>query len=152
VDLDLSTQARLIVDQLAPILEQHRVVLQAPDAVPVRIDRDALTRIMTNLLTNGVRYAPAGTTVTIATAQRGDRAVLSVTDEGPGIPLEEQQQVFDRFFRGALALKSRTPGTGIGLAVVSDLARRSGGSAQVVATTGSGAHFEIDLPCPAPTE
>ena len=128
------------------------MVIDAPTRVPVIVDREALTRITTNLLTNVVRYSPPGTTVTITTAQRGDRAVLSVTDEGPGIPAEEQHRVFDRFFRGSLALKSRMPGTGIGLAVVSDLATRSGGSARVVSPNVVGAHFEIDLPSPVGTE
>lgn len=152
MELDLSTQVRLIVDQLSPILEHHHVVIDAPSPVPALVDSEALTRIMTNLLTNVVRYSPAGTTVTIATAQRDGRALLSVADEGPGIPVEEQLRVFDRFFRGSMALASRTPGTGIGLAVVSDLARRSGGSARVVSSRDIGAHFEIDLPSPTGSE
>lgn len=148
VALDLSAQIRLIADQLSPVLEHHHVVIDAPSPVPVLVDREALTRILTNLLTNVVRYSPVGTTVTIATTQRDGRALVSVMDEGPGIPIQEQLSVFDPFFRGEMALASRTPGTGIGLAVVSDLAKRSGGSARVVSSRDIGAHFEIDLPSP----
>lgn len=146
VATDLSTEIRLIADQLAPILDGQHVVVDAPDPVPAYVDRGALIRIVTNLLTNVARYAPSGTTATLTVVRRGSRAVLTVADEGPGIPPDERERVFDRFFRGATALDSRKPGTGIGLAVVSELATRSGGSVRVVPHDGIGARFEIELP------
>lgn len=146
VATDLSTEIRLIADQLAPIVDGQHVVVDAPEPVPVYVDRGALIRIVTNLLTNVARYAPEGTTATLTATRRGSRAVLTVADEGPGIPPEERERVFDRFFRGRTALDSRKPGTGIGLAVVSELATRSGGSVRVVPHEGIGARFEIELP------
>lgn len=73
-------------------------------------------------------------------------AAVAVSDEGPGIPIHEQDRVFERFFRGAIALASRVPGTGIGLAVVSELAARSGGGTRVRTADGGGARVEVDLP------
>ncbi len=148
--VDLSTEVQRIVDQLSPIIGGHTVVIDAPDPVVALVDREALTRILANLLTNVARYSPTGTTVTIAVEHRDDRAVLAVSDEGPGIPPDEERRVFDRFFRGATALATRVPGTGVGLAVVSELAHRSGGSVRVASSDGRGACFEVELPARAP--
>lgn len=144
--LDLTEELRLIVEQLSPVLDEHRVEVHAPEPVYVEVDPDALTRIATNLLTNVARYSPKGSTVTVSVEDRGDRAVLAVSDEGPGIPPEERERVFERFFRGATALASRVPGTGIGLAVVSELVARSGGSVRVISSSSGGALFEVELP------
>lgn len=148
--LELASEASLIIDQLSPVLESHVIVIDAPEPVFAHIDREALARILTNLLTNAARYSPSGTTVTVSVVRNEDRALVSVTDEGPGIPATDQVRVFDRFFRGATALASRVPGTGIGLAVVSELAQRSGGSVQVGSADGGGARFEVELPGSAP--
>ncbi len=146
VDLDVGDESRLVVDQLAPVLGDHIVVIDSPEPVIALADRGAFTRILTNLLTNAARYAPAGTTVTISIEQREGRALFAVSDEGPGIPADEQSRVFDRFFRGATALASRVPGTGVGLAVVSELTHRSGGAVRVTSGEDGGARFEVELP------
>lgn len=150
IEVDLSSEVRLIVDQLSPIIGGHTVVIDAPAPVVALVDREALTRILANLLTNVARYSLTGTTVTISVEQRDDRALLAVSDEGPGIPPDEERRVFERFFRGATALASRVPGTGVGLAVVSELAHRSGGSVRVASREGRGARFEVELPASAP--
>lgn len=144
--LDLAQEVRLIVEQLSPVLDEHQVDMLLQGPVYVDVDPDALTRIVTNLLTNVARYSPRGSRVTVSIERHDDRAVLAVSDEGPGIPPEERERVFERFFRGATALASRVPGTGIGLAVVSELAERSGGSVRVVSGDSGGARFEVELP------
>ncbi|MGQ0831454.1 MAG: CHASE domain-containing sensor histidine kinase [Microthrixaceae bacterium] len=146
VELDLAEEVPLVLDQLAPLLQGFSVATELHGPARTIIDREALTRILTNLVTNAARYAPEGTTVTVAVEQRAGEAVLSVTDEGPGIPADERAHIFERFFRGATALASRVPGTGIGLAVVSELAERAGGGVEVSAPDGGGARFEVTLP------
>lgn len=148
--LDLAVEVPLIVDHLAPILKDHAVQVRADKATTSHVDREALTRILTNLLTNAVRYSPAGTTITVDVGHTDGQAVLSVEDEGPGIPPDERRQVFERFYRGATALVSGTPGTGIGLAVVRELTHRSGGTVSVVDGEGGGARLEVTLPAGAP--
>lgn len=145
-ELDVAAESKLVCDQLSPILDAHTLVVKAREPVQAFVDRGAFTRVLTNLLTNAARYAPPATTITISAQPRSDRVVVSVTDEGPGIPVDERDRVFEPFFRGSMALASRTPGTGIGLAVVKDLVERSGGSVDVRTASSGGAQFDVDLP------
>jgi len=147
--LDLAIEVPLVVDHLAPVLEDHTVEVHVSSPTISFVDREALTRILTNLLTNAVRYSPTGSTITVDVSPQDDHATLSVEDEGPGIPPEERGRVFERFFRGATALASGTPGTGIGLAVVRELSQRSSGTATVDDSTSGGARFEVTLPTAA---
>ena len=84
-----------------------------------------LYMLVKNLVDNAIRFSPRGSRVDIGVAAAADHAVLLVSDEGPGIPVEEQQQVFAAFYRGA---GQDTPGTGLGLAIVAAIAARAGGS------------------------
>ncbi len=145
--LDLAHDVPLILDQLAPILDGFTVDIELHGAAPAFVDREALTRILTNLVTNVARYAPRGSRVVVTVKSRDDTAVVTVTDEGPGIPPAERRHVFDRFYRGSNAVASRAPGTGIGLAVVRELAQRSGGDVSVGDGDPRGARFEVTLPC-----
>jgi len=108
-----------------------------------------VARILTNLVTNAVKFSPEGTTVTIATRTVDGVAVIEVADEGPGVPADQQDRVFERFVRGALPAHARRPGAGIGLAVVKDLAERMGGSVGVGDVPGGGAVFRVALPLAA---
>lgn len=147
--LDLTVEVPLVVDHLAPILKDHFVEVRLRGTAFSHVDREALTRILANLLTNAVRYSPMGTTIIVEVTPHDDHITLSVEDEGPGIPPGEQDQVFARFFRGATALESGTPGTGIGLAVVRELSQRSGGDVTVTDSDAGGARFEVTLPAAA---
>lgn len=146
--LQLDALARSIVDQVSPTLGDRVVVVDAPTPVVCFVDPDALTRILTNLLTNAARYSAAGP-IAVEVRADGDRAILTVTDEGQGVPVEERDRVFDRFYRGQAALAGGVAGTGVGLAVVRELTERSGGCVQVVDGEGGGARFVVDLPAVA---
>jgi two-component system sensor histidine kinase BaeS len=110
---------------------------------PATGDRDRLHQIALNLLTNAVKFTPAGGTVTVRTA--GGPAVLEVTDTGPGLPGDEADHVFDRFWQGAAGRAAG--GSGIGLAVAGGLARAHGGTLSA-RDTGQGAAFRLELPAP----
>ena len=94
-------------------------------AAPVLADPRWLHQVITNLLSNALKFTPSGGRVTISTRQEGPEAVLEVTDTGSGIPADELPRVFDRFWRGRQA--AQTSGSGIGLSVAADLARAHGG-------------------------
>lgn len=116
---------------------------------PAEGDEDRLVQVITNLLTNALKFTPAGGTVTIATRMRTDPqeasgAQLTVTDTGPGIPADELPFVFQRFWRGSGAEKRG--GTGIGLAVVAELVAAHGGTVTAESPPGGGAVFTVDLP------
>jgi signal transduction histidine kinase len=89
---------------------------------------------------------PAGGTVTIEAGPAGPGAVLRVTDTGTGIPADELPRIFERFWRGRQA--SRTAGSGIGLAVASELTRAHGGELTATSSEGHGTQMTLVLPCP----
>ncbi|MDH4078082.1 MAG: HAMP domain-containing histidine kinase, partial [Acidimicrobiia bacterium] len=113
-------------------------------ALVVHGDGAALRRAVTNLATNAVRLAPAGSTITVATGRRGDRATVAVIDQGPGIAADHQRAVFERFWRGPESGK----GLGLGLSIVRQVAERHGGTVELESRPGVGSTFTIVLPLP----
>lgn len=144
---DLSTVASRAAELLGPAFAAADVAL-LPKLEPVTVNGDAtrLGQIITNLLTNALKFSPPGGHVTLMVAATDGLARLEVSDEGPGIPSEELPQVFERFWRGSAG--RRTSGSGIGLAVVAELARAHGGRAEVASQPGHGARFTVLLPRP----
>ncbi len=111
----------------------------------VAVDGDAvrLRQIVSNLLSNALKFTPSGGRVTMSVVGRDDTAILEVRDTGPGIPPEEIGRVFDRFYRGPSV---RAGGSGIGLAVVRDLVRAHGGEVSVESEPGGGSRFLVVFP------
>jgi signal transduction histidine kinase len=99
-----------------------------------------------NLLDNAGKYGPAGQTVRVSVTRNNGAARLTVTDEGPGVPVQEQRRIWRPYRRLARPVEAALPGTGIGLAVVAQLAEQHGGRAWVENAEGGGARFIIELP------
>ena len=103
-----------------------------------------LERLVRNLLENAVRHSPEGGRVTIELADRGDRVLLAVGDEGSGILPDEREKIFEPFYRGRGETERSSEGAGLGLAIVRQIARAHGGDvALAVAASGEGARFEV---------
>jgi len=113
-------------------------------SAPVLADPRWLYQVITNLLTNALKFTPPGGRVTISTGQAGPDAVLDVTDTGPGIPADELPHVFDRFWRGRHA--AQTSGSGIGLAAAAGLAQAHGGRLTAASQGGHGTQMTLTLP------
>jgi signal transduction histidine kinase len=96
-----------------------------------------------NLVDNAGRYAR--TTIRVRTHAAGDRVVVTVEDDGPGIPLDQRPRVFDRFYRGRRPVGS---GSGLGLAVARELARVDGGTVEALESELGGARFDVSYPAP----
>lgn len=130
---------------------EHRWTLDLPhDPVAVVGDDHRLREIVTNLLTNARVHTPAGTSVELALsidASAGD-AVLSVTDDGPGIPPESQPRVFERFYRADSVRAPQTGSSGLGLAIVAAVARAHGGDVSLTSRPGL-TRFTVRLPLPS---
>ncbi len=119
--IDLSALADDIVTRLKPEAEARRITLALSGgaAAPVRGDATMLGAMIRNLVDNAIRYTPAGGRVAIAVTPHDDKVVLTVTDNGPGIPADERARVFDRFYRGSTA---NAQGCGLGLSIVKRVA------------------------------
>ncbi|MBM3459972.1 MAG: hypothetical protein FJX77_15735, partial [Armatimonadetes bacterium] len=141
---------------LAPVLEGGRVRLcLGPGAgVLVRADRRALEQCLRNLVENAVRYAPEGE-ITVSSRAEGAHVVLSVVDQGPGIPPEALPRIFERFYRVDQARTREAgslPGSGLGLAIVRHLVEVQGGRVWVESVVGKGSRFHLELPRALPAE
>jgi len=117
--------------------------LQSAD---VLADPRWLHHVVTNLLTNALKFSTAGGVVTIDTGVAGSEAILQVSDEGIGIPPDELPRIFDRFWRGQQA--AQTSGTGIGLAIAAELVRAHGGTLTADSDVGIGTVLTLRLPRP----
>ena len=134
------------VDLLALAAEEaaHYDLEAAGQPVTVLGDRTLLRRLVRNLVENARRYGGAGP-VSVTVAHDGNRAVLDVTDRGPGVPEAERRRIFEPFYRLAGGAETGR-GSGLGLALVLDIARRHGGDAACLAAEGGGSRFLVDLP------
>jgi two-component system, OmpR family, sensor histidine kinase MtrB len=110
-------------------------------------DKNALERAVRNLLDNAARHAGGPSAVHVQ--RRDGVVVVSVDDDGPGVPAEDRERVFERFARGPRAARRSLPGAGLGLAIVAETAARHGGAAWCTAAPGGGARFSLSLPAGA---
>ncbi len=142
---DLAGLAATAADSLGHRFEAAGLTLDRRlAAAPVLADPRWLHQVITNLLTNALKFTPAGGRVTITTQTAGAEALLQVTDTGPGIPAEDLPRVFDRFFRSQQA--SQISGSGIGLAVAAELAEAHGGHLAAASESGHGTQMTLSLP------
>lgn len=112
----------------------------------VYADREATLTIANNVIGNAIRYTPDGGQVVASSRRDGDFTVLSVRDNGIGIPQHEQQRVFERFYRADKSRIHHSSGTGLGLAIVKNLTQAQGGRVKLQSRPGKGSTFEIFLP------
>lgn len=132
------------------VLTRERLTLRLGDIDQVLVcgDLDRLKQVLVNLIGNAIKYTPQGGTVTVGLGKDGERARLSITDNGPGIPAEDLPHIFERFYRGE---KSRTrekdgKGFGLGLSIAYWIIRNHNGTIDVNSTVGQGTTFTVWLP------
>ena len=104
-----------------------------------------MDRIITNLVSNAVKFSPDGSTVGVTIENRDGRVRVLVDDAGPGVPEDEQERIFVRFYRGSGDAVVRTRGVGIGLSVVQDFVVQMGGTIEVETSPAGGARFVIEV-------
>jgi signal transduction histidine kinase len=127
------------------------VTLDVPDdEIAVYADKSDVDCIFANLLENAVKYTPAGGTITFATHPNGDVIETVVSDTGIGVPLKDQERIFEVFYRAQGAKESGEEGTGMGLSIVRQLVGRWGGEVSLSSTPGQGSRFAVRLPAAPP--
>lgn len=142
--LELDDVVRQVLDRLEPVWSTHRIEARLEPA-PVLGDRAAIERVVTNLVSNAVKFSPEGAEVRVSVSA-GDPTTLVVDDEGPGVAVGEREKIFARFYRGENESVVRTRGVGIGLSVVDDYVRRMSGTVSVTDGPAGGARFVVALP------
>jgi signal transduction histidine kinase len=144
----VSEAVKRTLDDLRPVLANHRVYVRIPDDLAIRADVDAFRDVVRNLLSNAAKFSPAGRQI-IVSATRVDGAVdMSVSDEGSGIPPDEQSRIFDPFYQSPYNNELRR-GTGIGLTIAKRLVEMHGGRIEIVSEAGLGSTFWVTMPLAA---
>lgn len=155
-----SAQVRRDVVKLAPLVEATvtrlgtfadrqgvEMVTRLPLGFPaIRGDEERLDQLLMNLLHNAIKFSPDGGTVTVTADEHPDAAVISVRDEGVGIPVRDQARVFERFYKVDRARQRGLGGTGLGLAIARHIAEAHGGRIWLESTEGVGSTFNVSLP------
>jgi two-component system phosphate regulon sensor histidine kinase PhoR len=149
VSCDARTLIQTVVTELSPALEQRhqRVDISiGPGAESLRADPAKLHDVLQNLIANAMMYAPERTTITVETARDDSSVMVSVSDEGPGIPEEDLSRIFERFYRVDKSRARDPGGTGLGLAIVKHLIELHRGTVAAGNRPNGGARVSITLP------
>ena len=135
--------------QVEAVLHHHKIVTDIVADLPmVLIDGMMIEQVLVNLLENAGKYTPEHTTITVAVTIHDNKVMVTVSDEGPGIPVHSEQKIFDKFY--TIARDVAHKGTGLGLAICSGIIRLHGGAIQVTNKINGGAAFSFSLPLADP--
>jgi two-component system phosphate regulon sensor histidine kinase PhoR len=152
--VDLAALARETGEEMQPLAaaKSQTLNVETPDQLTLSGDVAALSTLVRNLLDNAIRYTDEQGHITLRLQTAEDAqgrafAVLSVEDDGMGIPLADQTRIFERFYRVDKARSRATGGTGLGLSIVRHVAESHGGRVEVQSTVGVGSTFTVTLPC-----
>jgi len=147
-DVDVERLLAGVTEGAQAVAQDKGITLQieTPEE-PLVVDGDAdrLRQVIGNLVSNALRYTPAGGVVTLRVRSLGTRARIVITDTGPGIPAEDLLHVFDRFYRGDSARDRASGGSGLGLAIARALVEAHGGTIEVESIAGQGTTFFVEL-------
>ena len=143
---DFNELVNEIVEETQRTTTRHTIIQELAASVTLSADRDRIGQVLTNLLTNAIKYSPQAETVVVKTVRTGDAIITSVQDFGIGIPGEKQQYIFERFFRVGGGTQNTYPGLGLGLYISAEFVKRHGGSIWVESEEGKGTTFSFSLP------
>ncbi len=137
---------RDVVADSRAIDPERPTTLQVEGETLVTGDAVRLTQVVANLLANARSHTPAGTPVDVRLRHHGDQVVLEITDDGPGLPLQHADKLFDRFYRADESRSRASGGAGLGLAIVAAIVESHGGTVTAANEPGGGARFTVRVP------
>ncbi len=139
--------AERVAERFRTQTDAHQIDVKFPSDFPVVAgDPARLEQVLNNLLSNAIKYSPKGGRIRLAGRATDERIIITVTDEGVGIPFEEQPHIFESFFRGSREYQQQTSGAGLGLYLAKAIVEAHGGQIWVESDPGEGAAFSFDLP------
>ena len=144
--VDLALEVEKIVEEFRPLASSRKATVEliAHERPLVSMTPEGIRHVLVNLLDNAVKYGPVSQTILVETAARGADALISVSDQGSGVPPSERSSVWRAFSRAKTA--TGAAGSGIGLTIVRDVAEQNGGKAWVEDAEGGGARFVVSVP------
>ncbi|MCW2538682.1 MAG: histidine kinase [Frankiales bacterium] len=154
--VDLVAVLRIVNRAMLPLASSAGVVLEfdlaPPGALILEADAAQLEQVFTNLVSNSIKFTPAGGTVSVVATKDTDEdgVFVQVADTGMGIPETDFAKLFTRFFRASNASAAAVPGTGLGLAIVQEIVQRHGGAIDLESQVNKGTTFNVWLPSKAP--
>ncbi|WP_320537506.1 sensor histidine kinase [Pseudarthrobacter sp. IC2-21] len=146
VDINAVIAEAVDRSQLPAESKKIQIVVGEPVAATVYGDRDLLVTALRNLIDNAIRYSPENTKVGVGVRSKDGLIAVSVTDQGEGMTPEDQERVFERFYRVDAARSRHTGGTGLGLSIVKHVASNHGGEVTLWSRPGQGSTFTLRLP------
>lgn len=149
VPLDLEPLVGRIADRWRSDSSSHPIELDLSGPLPVLGDADRLEQVLDNLIGNAIKYSPAGRPIRVSAGSEGGEARLAVSDQGEGIPPDEQAQIFERFYRRPEHRAGSQQGAGLGLFITRELVVAHGGWIQVESEPSRGTTFKVGLPLQA---
>jgi signal transduction histidine kinase len=145
--VDLTSMAEKVVEKFRPQTDQHTFSLDfPPDFPPVRADYERIREVFSNLVSNAIKYSPGGGLIRVGGWVEEDQVRIFISDEGIGIPANEQERIFERFARVDNSLTRQMPGAGLGLFLVKAVVEAHGGRVWVDSRPGHGSTFNFTLP------
>ena len=146
--VDLAQLVEEVYGQTKVLADTHALTLDLGLVEPISIqgDYERLRRLLLNLVDNGIKYTPHGGQITLSVQRDSGWATLQVSDTGIGLSGEEQERIFQRFYRAVEARSHGKGGAGLGLCIVRSIAEAHGGRIEVKSTTGQGSTFTVLLP------
>ena len=148
---DLDELIREQAEDLQLITDKHSLVLELDPLPPVEADRERIAQVITNLVSNAIKYSPEPGDITIASENVEGGVKVIITDHGMGIPAEAVEKIFDRFFRVDDPAVRTSSGMGIGLYICAAIIRAHGGNIHVESHRGQGSAFSFVLPSIPPS-
>lgn len=152
VDTDLPPLARLVASHFEGLAREKEMafIIEAPEELRAQVDPDKVRRVLFNLLSNALKFTPAGGRVRLTLREAAGRLILEVGDSGPGIPPDKREVIFERFRQLEGGTTRRFGGTGLGLSIARDFVTLHGGALSVTDAPEGGALFIVNLPQLAP--
>lgn len=146
-DIDFSALVRKVSEKLhRAIGGQHKLNIQVHDAISLNADPHMMESLLTNLFDNAVKYSPEGSLISVFLKQTDQGVTLTIEDEGSGVPIEERERIFMKFYRIGNEDTRKTKGTGLGLHLVNRITELHGGAVSVKDGARKGARFEVFFP------
>jgi PAS domain S-box-containing protein len=144
--VDLDALLRETADTMQQINPSHTILVRGEVQTSLLADRDRLGQVFTNLISNAIKYSPDAETVEIDLDASPETVTVRVHDHGLGIPREQRDKIFERYYRATGPRQKAIPGLGMGLYIVAEIVHRHGGTITVESAVGKGSTFTVTLP------